>query len=63
MATAAAAAVRFDLAVHDTMIGAQNLAHLERVSRNSTAAMLASFNRLPEPKPAFGRLLAVASHD
>ena len=43
MNTAAVAAARFDQATRNPDVGAQDLAHLERVSRRAQAAMRASF--------------------
>jgi hypothetical protein len=43
MDTAAIAAARFDQATRDPHVGAQDLAHLERVARRAAAAMRASF--------------------
>jgi hypothetical protein len=43
MDTAAIAAARFDQAARDPDVGAQDLAHLERVARRAAAAMRASF--------------------
>jgi hypothetical protein len=50
MQTAAVAAARYAQAVADPSVGAQDLAHLERVSRKSLAHMHASFpKRQPQP--------------
>jgi hypothetical protein len=54
MQTAATAAARYDAAVCDPTLSGQTLAHLERVSRKSLAAMHASF---PKPQPERNRLM------